>query len=208
MVRVRDRLTGMGGRGLGMVALRGLCVALVATLVVVTAGWPRTLTAVVPATAVGGYGLSVSSVTFVDTTRGTPARIGVSAYPTRTIHELIFDPVGPSGPLPTVIFAPGWDSQSAVYGPLLQAIASAGFLVVGVDSPGSSDYFPGTPYAGPAGEDISNDTIDLSAAVSNLESGPYGWQRRCHRGRRRGPLQRRLRSGQPGPEQRLRIESV
>ena len=118
------------------------------------------------------FGVTVSSATFVDWTRGTPARAGVPAAPSRTIHELIYDPVGDPGPLPTVIFAPGWDNQSAAYDPLLRVIASDGFLVVGVDSPGSSNYFPGAPYSTVAGQDISNNTIDLSAALTNVESGP------------------------------------
>jgi dienelactone hydrolase len=137
------------------------------------------LAAVVPRADAGGAaaqgisGVSVISATFVDATRGTPARVGVPAKPTRTVHELIYDPVGVPGPLPTVVFAPGWDNQSSSYDPLLQAIASAGFLVLGVDSPGSSNYFPGAPYWSVAGEDISNNTIDMSAALTNLESGPF-----------------------------------
>jgi hypothetical protein len=70
------------------------------------------------------------------------------------------------------MFAPGWDSRSALYDPLLRAIASAGFLVAGVDSPGSSNYFPGVPFSSVAGQDIANNTLDLSAALINLESGP------------------------------------
>ena len=123
--------------------------------------------------APGQVAVTVSSATFVDATRGTPARVGSPARASRTIHELIYNPVGDPGPLPTVMFAPGWDSQSAVYDPLLRAIASAGFLVVGVDSPGSSSYFPGAPWWSVAGEDIANNTLDLSAALTNLESGPF-----------------------------------
>jgi hypothetical protein len=121
----------------------------------------------------GQLTVAVSSATFVDPTRGTPARVGSPAQATRTIHELIYNPVGLPGPIPTVIFAPGWNSQSALYDPLLRAIASAGFLVVGVDSPGSSNYFPGVPFSSVAGEDISNNTLDLSAALTNVESGPF-----------------------------------
>jgi hypothetical protein len=99
--------------------------------------------------------------------------VGSPAKATRTIHELIYNPVGDPGPLPTVIFAPGWDSQSALYDPLLRVIASAGFLVVGVDSPGSSSYFPGAPLWSVAGQDIANNTLDLSAALTNVESGPF-----------------------------------
>ena len=55
-----------------------------------------------------------------------------------------------------------------------RAISSAGYLVVGVDSPGSSSYFPGTPYDDHAGADIGNNTVDLSAALDNVEAGPLG----------------------------------
>jgi hypothetical protein len=68
------------------------------------------------------------------------------------------------------MFAPGFDNLSITYGPLLRAIASAGYLVVGVDSPGTSSYFPGTPTSA----DIGNNTIDLSAALDNIEAGAFG----------------------------------
>lgn len=122
----------------------------------------------------GAYGVNVSSSTFYDPSRGTPARTGVPAHDGRTIHKLIYDPVGVSGPLPTVMFAPGWDDQSADYDPLLRTVASAGYLVVGVDSPGTSSYFPGAPYYTPTGEDIGNNTLDLSAALDDIEAGPLG----------------------------------
>ena len=125
------------------------------------------------AAAPGQVAVTISSATFVDATRGTPARVGSPAKATRTIHELMYNPVGDPGPLPAVMFAPGWDSESAKYDPLLRAIASAGFLVVGVDSPGSSSYFPGSPLWSVAGEDIANNTLDLSAALTNLESGLF-----------------------------------
>ena len=127
-----------------------------------------------PGYSAGAFRISVSTTTFVDDSRGTPARVGVAASPARTIHEVIYDPVGPTGPLPTVIFAPGWDSQSSDYDQLLRAVASAGYLVVGVDSPGSSSYFPGEPYGDAAGADIGNGTEDLSAALDNVEAGPLG----------------------------------
>jgi hypothetical protein len=122
----------------------------------------------------GTYPVQVSQSTFTDSYRSTPARDGVAAQPTRTIHEVIYAPSGPEGQLPTVLFAPGWDDQSSAYDPLLRTIASAGWLVIGVDSPGSSSWFPGTPYYTTAGRDIPNDVIDLSAALSNVEGGPLG----------------------------------
>ena len=122
----------------------------------------------------GTFAVNVSSSTFVDSSRPTPARIGAPASSSRTIHEVIYNPIGPLGTVPTVIFAPGWDNQSSGYDPLLEAIASSGYLVVGVDSPGSSSDFPGTPYNTYSGEDIANNTVDLSAALHDIEHGSLG----------------------------------
>jgi hypothetical protein len=127
-----------------------------------------------PSSTAGSFGVTLTSATFVDSSRGTPARQGVAAADTRTIHEAIYVPVDPSVPLPTIVFAPGWDNQSASYDPLLRELASAGYLVIGVDSPGSSSYFPGTPTFDAVGEDIANNTLDLSAALANVEAGPLG----------------------------------
>lgn len=122
----------------------------------------------------GSYQVSVTSHEFTITGRGTPARQGVPASSTRTIHELIYLPSGPAGRLPTVVFAPGWNSQSSNYDVLLRAVASAGYVVIGVDSPGSSSYFPGTPYNTTAGEDIANNTLDLRDALTDVEQGSLG----------------------------------
>lgn len=126
------------------------------------------------AQAAGAYSVSVSSHTFTVSGRGTPARQGVPASSTRTVHELIYLPSGPAGQLPTVVFAPGFDAQSSDYDVLLRSIASAGYLVVGVDSPGSSSYFAGAPYNTAAGEDIANNTLDLRDALTDVEHGGLG----------------------------------
>lgn len=145
--------------------------ALAGCLLAATAGSHPAVAA--PSTP-GSYAVTVSSRTFVVSGRGTPARQGVAAASTRTVHELLYVPSGPSGQLPTVVFAPGWDSQSSHYDVLLRSIASAGYLVVGVDSPGSSSYFPGTPYNTSAGEDIANNTLDLSDALTDVEQSDLG----------------------------------
>ncbi len=150
------------------------CAPRVAAVVATTllAAWLYAVTGSGPVSASPSpsFAVSVSTTTFVDRSRGTPARVGVPASPTRTIHEVIYDPIGLAGPLRTVMFAPGWDNLSATYDPLLRAVASAGYLVVGVDSPGTSSFFPGTPL----GADIDNNTLDLSAALANVEAGPLG----------------------------------
>ncbi|MDQ6783451.1 MAG: hypothetical protein M3063_08420 [Actinomycetota bacterium] len=127
-----------------------------------------------PAYPPGTYGVTVASSTFFDAARDTPARIGQPPRTGRMIHQVTYVPSGPGGPLPTVLFAPGWNNQSAAYDPLLRAVASAGYLVVGVDSPGSSNYFGGGAIFSSNGRDIPNNTIDLSAALDNIEAGPLG----------------------------------
>jgi hypothetical protein len=117
----------------------------------------------------GAYQVTITSTNFTVTDRATPARLGVPGQDTRTIHEVVYVPSGATGQLPTVIFAPGWDAQTTDYDVLLRSLASAGYLVVGVDSPGTSGYFPGTPLS----YDLADNTKDLSDALTNVESGPY-----------------------------------
>jgi dienelactone hydrolase len=160
-----------GGVSTRVVGLRVLAAAVVASVV---AAGAISQNGSASASSPGTFTVNTASQTFVDGSRGTPARQGVPASPTRTIHELIYVPASRAGPLPTVVFAPGWNNQSSTYDPLLRTIASAGYLVVGVDSPGSSNYFLGTQFSTPAGDDIANNTLDLSVALNNLESGPLG----------------------------------
>jgi hypothetical protein len=163
-----------------MTSCRRVIVLLVSTVLAVIGVTARSPQRALAASLPGPFPVTISSSTFVDPTRGTPARIGVPAQPTRTIHERIYTPVGAPEPWPTVIFAPGWNSQSSNYDPLLLTIASTGYLVVGVDFPGSSTYFPGSPFNDPSGEDIANNTIDLAVAARNLEQGALGARVNSH----------------------------
>ncbi|MDA8045911.1 MAG: hypothetical protein M0Z30_11840 [Actinomycetota bacterium] len=149
--------------------LRKMLPAVAAVTGLIIGTQPATATAQSPAPT-GGYTVTVSSSTFTVTDRSTPAREGVPASDTRSIHEVVYAPSGPPGRLPTVIFAPGWNAQTSDYDILLRTIASAGYLVVGVDSPGTSSYFPGAPLS----EDLAGNTLDLGAALTDVENGPLG----------------------------------
>ena len=155
-----------------LVAALALLIQVVAVAVVVAA--PGGSPAGAAPSGPGSYQVTLASRTFVVQGRGTPSRQGVPASSTRTVHELLYLPSGARGQLPTVVFAPGWDSQSSNYDVLLRAVASAGYLVIGVDSPGSSSYFPGTPYNTSAGEDIANNTLDLPATLADVEQSGFG----------------------------------
>ncbi|MDE3204896.1 MAG: hypothetical protein KGQ66_11865 [Acidobacteriota bacterium] len=134
--------------------------------------WPATVAAAQSVQPTGAYAVTVTDDTFTVSDRPTPARQGQPDLPTRTIHDVIYAPTGATGQLPTVVFAPGWYAQVADYDVLLRAVASAGYLVIGVDSPGTSSYFPGVPTS----EDLANNTLDLSDALTNEENGPFGSQ--------------------------------
>ncbi len=161
---------GFGGIGTVLAAAGLAGPAVLMAGVMVGAGPGGNRAAAATASTSGRYSVTVESSSFVVQGRGTPARQGVSAGSTRTVHELLYVPSGPSGKVPTIVFAPGWDNQSSNYDLLLRSIASAGYLVIGVDSPGTSSYFPGTPQS----EDLANNTLDLSAALGEVETGPLG----------------------------------
>jgi pimeloyl-ACP methyl ester carboxylesterase len=109
------------------------------------------------------------TLTFVDSSRDTPARGDVPGHPGRVLVTDIFRPEGAAGPLPLVVFAHGWDSDPTLYRPLLDAWAAAGFLVAAPVLPDSADTLPGSP--------ISNypaQAQDLSFLITQLLQGGAG----------------------------------
>jgi hypothetical protein len=115
------------------------------------------------------YSVEDQTVALVDPSRTTPARGSVAATPGRVLRTVVRRPVGVSGPLPLVVFAPGYDAEPETYEPLLDAWAAAGFLVAAPECPGSARYLPGTPvpdYAAQAG--------DLSFVITSLLGGRVG----------------------------------
>jgi fermentation-respiration switch protein FrsA (DUF1100 family) len=115
------------------------------------------------------YAIQTSTVTLTDPTRNTPARGDVAAVSGRVLVTDILRPVGPTGPLPLIVFAHGWNSDPSHYTPLLDAWASAGYLVAAPTFPDSTDTTPGEPVS-----DFPDEARDLSFVISSLLAGPGG----------------------------------
>ena len=67
------------------------------------------------------YPIEDETITLFDPTRNTPARGDVPATSGRLLVTDIRRPIGPTGPLPLVVFAHGWASNPTVYETLLDA---------------------------------------------------------------------------------------
>ena len=117
-----------------------------------------------PATA--PFAVATFSHTFIDSTRGTPARGGNAEAPSRTIVATIYYPTPAAvpnappvvGPFPLLVFAHGYEIDAAAYAPLLQDLAAGGYVVAAPDFPGTS-----TAYSGGA---IRSDSLEEPADIS------------------------------------------
>ncbi len=78
-------------------------------------------------------------------------------------------PMGPTGPLPLVVFAHGWNSNPTVYETLLDSWAAAGYLVAAPVLPDSTDLLPGTPVS-----NYPEQALDLSFVITSLLGGRAG----------------------------------
>jgi fermentation-respiration switch protein FrsA (DUF1100 family) len=81
----------------------------------------------------------------------------------------IWRPVGPTGPLPLVVFAHGWDSDPTVYSSLLSTWAAVGYLVAAPVFPDSADSLPGTPVS-----NYPEQAQDMSFLITSLLRGVAG----------------------------------
>ena len=130
---------------------------------------PRTVTQHPPPVPPGmGPPFTVRSetITLFDPSRSTPAR---GAVPPSSGRRLVTDLLVPSGapaPLPLVVFAHGWNSNPAVYRPLLEQWAQAGFLVAAPVFPDSTDLYPGSPVS-----DYADQALDMSFVITSLLHG-------------------------------------
>lgn len=115
------------------------------------------------------YPVQDETITLFDPTRDTPARGDVPASSGRVLVTQIRRPVGPSGPLPLVVFAHGWNSNPGVYEVLLDTWAAAGYLVAAPTFPDSANTLPGTPVS-----DFADQARDLSFVISSLLGGRAG----------------------------------
>ncbi len=135
---------------------------------------PPTTTTTLPGAP---FPVAQMSATFVDPTRGQPARDGTPAQPSRTIRTTIYYPasVAPTpesptppaaaGKYPLVVFAHGYAIDAGSYAALLHDLAMGGYVVAAPDFPGTS-----TAYAGGAvREDSLNQPGDISFVITSMQ---------------------------------------
>ncbi len=115
------------------------------------------------------FATTVTRTTAYDPSRWTPARTTTPAHPGRTIGLEVYAPVGLTGKLPTILFAPGYRVGPAFDQLMLNSMASAGYLVIGLDFPGSTWA---NETGGPLDRDLANNARDLSFVRTWLEQQP------------------------------------
>jgi dienelactone hydrolase len=130
--------------------------------------------AVEPALASGSSGstlVTTTTMTFVDSSRSTPAWNGMPARPSRTLVTSIWYPArsgsakqSGQGPYPLIVFAHGLGGSPRDYRALLAVWAAAGYVVAAPLFPLSSSETPG----GPDGGDIGNQPGDMSFVIGQM----------------------------------------
>ena len=131
--------------------------------------------------ALPSYAVGVTTRTFVDESRPTPANGTAAELPNRTLVTEIWyptpgavnataatrdAPLAPGGPYPLVLFVHGSSSSRTVYTYLTIGLASAGYLVAAAD-------FPLTALDTPGGESdlhVTDEVGDLSFLCDSLKA--------------------------------------
>jgi len=133
---------------------------------------PATTTTTLPGAP---FPVAQLSTTFVDTSRGQPARDGTPAQPSRTIKTTIWypastaptaenpTPAASAGQYPLVVFAHGYAIDAASYATLLHDIAMGGYVVAAPDFPGTSTAYPGEAVR----EDSLQQPGDISFVITS-----------------------------------------
>ena len=119
-----------------------------------------------PAAAVGGegsYRTGERQVTFTEPARTGPAGQHLGQ---RTLVTRIWYPRtrGPAGPLPLLVFAPGFLQCPGAYSDLLRAWASAGYVVAAVNFPRTNCHLGIEAYEA----DLVNQPRDMSYVLTRL----------------------------------------
>jgi dienelactone hydrolase len=118
------------------------------------------------AAAVGGYGsyrTAERQVTFIEPAHTGPADQYLGQ---RTLVTQIWYPTtrGPAGPFPLLLFAPGFLQCSGAYSHLLEAWASAGYVVAAVNFPRTNCHLGTEAYEA----DLVNQPQDMSYVLTRL----------------------------------------
>jgi predicted dienelactone hydrolase len=126
--------------------------------------------------AAGPFPVAQTSLTFVDSTRSSPARGDTPAQSERTLVTTVYYPAtaapgaetptppAAAGTFPLIVFAHGFDAQPSMYAPLLEDLARGGYIVAAPDFPGTS-----AAHAGPANRpDTLQQPADLSFLITSM----------------------------------------
>ena len=142
----------------------------------------------------GTFPVGITSFTFIDESRPTPANASQPGQSSRTLQVRVWYPaVAPntesiqdddfasipdptpqfnappatgSGPFPLIVFGHGLGATPAQYGDLLAAWAGAGFVVAAPAFPLTNQDSPGVADAG----DVANQSDDISAVITQAIS--------------------------------------
>lgn len=132
------------------------------------AGRNRALALIAAAVAVTAApaGTGQRTFRFVDHTR--EAHFSSGALSPRRLTTIVRYPLGGRGPFPLIVFAHGFALTPAVYAPLLEAWARAGYVVAAPIFPVESPTAPG----GPSQSDLLNEPGDIRFVITRLLTGP------------------------------------
>ena len=110
-----------------------------------------------------------------DPTRSSPARGAGAAHSGRELRTSLRWPVSASGAVPTgrlpfIVFAHGYDVSASTYSAMLDDLTRAGFIVAAPEFPGESTAYPGPPVE----SDLANEPCDMEFVAASLERHPPG----------------------------------
>ena len=174
-----DRRAGACGLG-SVLVVRGRacrCVAGFAAVVALVGAGAAGASASAPT---GTFGVRRFTLTFVDTSRATPANGTYPGAPSRTLPTLISYPVlhgqPAPGPRPLVVFATGIGDSPTQYQALFDFWVRAGYIVAEPAFPLSNDHAPG----GSTAADLPNQPGDVSFVITQLLAANGSARSRLH----------------------------
>lgn len=115
-------------------------------------------------TAVGPSRVETASLTFVDTSRATPAPDGSEPLDARSLPTTFWLPASGTEPGPLVLFAHGFGSTAADGAALAERWASFGYVVAAPDFPATSTGVAGGPLAA----DVVEQPADLAFLITAI----------------------------------------
>jgi predicted dienelactone hydrolase len=128
----------------------------------------------------GTFGVGRFTITFVDTSRATPANGSYPGAPRRTLPTLISYPIlhgqPAPGPRPLVVFATGIGDSLTQYEALFDFWVRAGYIVAEPAFPLSNDQAPG----GSTASDLANQPGDVSFVITQLLAANGSARSRLH----------------------------